>query len=553
MPRTMSRSTGFTARIRLLAGIAGLATVGALLAAGPAGARSAARPSTTQRLKVMSMSSVRATGSGSALARLKQRQGYLVPDQAAYERAKAEADARAGAPVSSAGPRPLAPATFRSWEGQRDTSGGPSDSTGAVGTTRYVELVNSKYGIYNRTSNSALASGTLMQLVGTADTEFVFDPQILWDPDGKRFYYATDWIFSPSDNRLTFGFSRTASPSNGTTDWCKYYISYGAEFPDYPKLGDNRDLALIGANTFTSAGAFRGSDLFGWTKPANGSITTCPDPSTFTVSVQKNLKNANGTAAFTPVPANQTDKNGTGWAVARPTSLPTTTISVYKVTKDVATDFVKVAAAKTLTVPSYSLPANAQQPGTTNRLDSLDTRMTQAVSAIDPRFGTVGVWTQHTVSGGAGAEVRWYEINPSTAPPSLLQFGTQTSATLYTFNGAISPDRLVSGATKLFGSNMVLDFNTSSTAQFADIRMVSKIGAGAVSSAVVIKASTVALKDFTCSPQPCRWGDYAAATPDPRAPTGGATGQVWGTSQFVKATGSAFAAGWGSWNFAATP
>jgi hypothetical protein len=41
----------------------------------------------------------------------------------------------------------LAPQKLRSWEGIRDPNVGPSDSTGAVGTSRYVELVNSKFAI----------------------------------------------------------------------------------------------------------------------------------------------------------------------------------------------------------------------------------------------------------------------------------------------------------------------------------------------------------------------------------------------------------------------
>ena len=55
---------------------------------------------------------------------------------------------------------PHAPVALRSWKGVYDTSVSPSDSTGAIGPTRYVELVNDQFAIYDRTNNGALSSGT---------------------------------------------------------------------------------------------------------------------------------------------------------------------------------------------------------------------------------------------------------------------------------------------------------------------------------------------------------------------------------------------------------
>lgn len=97
---------------------------------------------------------------------------------------------------------------------------------------------------------------------------------------------------------------------------------------------------------------------------------------------------------------------------------------------------------------------------------------------------------------------------------------------------------------------MVLGFTTSSSSTFATIRMVSKIGAGAVSGLVTVKASTTSDKNFSCSP--CRWGDYGGATPDPAASLVASTGSVWLTNQWT-AGGSAFSSGDRTWNWQATP
>src|SRR5207244_10807940 len=106
----------------------------------------------------------------------------------------------------------------------------------------------------------------------------------------------------------------------------------------------------------------------------------------------------------------------------------------------------------------------------------------------------------------------------------LCQSGKSTSGSLDQVNGWISPNRIVNGATKAFGSDMAMSYNASSSGAHPSIRAVSKIGAGAQSAAITVKTSPSSLQDFTCTPT-CRWGDYAGATPDP-APPGGSS-RVW--------------------------
>src|SRR5919112_1957928 len=507
----------------------------------------------------------------SATQKLAIKQGYLVPDQDAYERAKAGAQrlAGGGGKPTYAVAQGADPETFRSWKGIRNRKGGtPSDSTGAIGPTRYIELINIRYAIYDRTGNRPINTGTLNELVGEPPPPppgekkgvVVFDPQIIWDSPPRRFYYVADDLYSAIDNRLAFGFSKTASPSSAA-DFCKYVIKFGPRFPDYPKLGDTEDLLLIGANTFLTSrgGPYLGSDLVSITKPPAGS--GCPRRSEFTVDIERKLSEASGGRAFTPVPANQIDPAEGGYVVA---ASPDAflgegfahSLSVYAASSG-ADGSLKLGGPKRLKVPFYSIPASAPQPRSNYRIDTLDARITQAILAKNPsRGGKVALWTQHTVLGGSGAEVRWYEIDP-TNKPSLFQKGTISGPNgLYAFNGAISPDRQVNGATRRFGANMVVGFNTSSTEQRPDIRMVSKQGSAPVSDHVLIKSSPAVLEDFACVEiRTCRWGDYSAATPDPNVPAGATTGRVWLTNQWVKKPGSLKprVSGWSTWNWAVRP
>jgi len=110
-----------------------------------------------------------------------------------------------------------------------------------------------------------------------------------------------------------------------------------------------------------------------------------------------------------------------------------------------------------------------------------------------------------------------------------------SNTSLFQFNGAISPNRQVNGTTKSGGDAMVLNFDSSSSSTFPAIKMVSKVGAGGQSGPVLVKNSPGPLSGFDCDAEAlfCRWGDYAAATPDPST-----ANQIWQVSQFAVGSGS---------------
>jgi hypothetical protein len=440
-----------------------------------------------------------------------------------------------------------APTASRSWNGIVQPGVTPPDTTGAIGTNRYVELINIRYAIYSRTANAPIASGSLHQLTG--DTASLTDPQVIWDATTSRFYYV---VLDFSSDTFDVGFSKSASP-NGAGDWCKYSLDfgYGTSLPDYPKLGDSTDFLLIGANIFDAHDNFVRADVNWVSKPPAG--TSCPSSGSFLHGQTTDLRNADGSQAGTPVPANQVDSSHTGWVVAAEdvSKAPSTTISVFRVTRNSDGTAHLPATGTAITVPSYAMPAAAPQAGTSQLLDTLDGRFTQAVAATDPTAGRgVAVWTQQTVAGGAGSEVRWYEINP--VAPGLYQSGKATNANLWAFNAAIAPDRTVRPAGSGFGADMVLGFNTTSTTTRPAIRMLSKVGSQAQSGFVLVKGSSGPNIDFSCFSS-CRWGDYSGATPDPSAPLTGTTGTVWLSNQWDASTSNGSGTDWRTWNWSAKP
>ncbi len=469
-----------------------------------------------------------ADGALSPAARLALSQGYLVPDRRAYEQDKARA---AGATPSLALTAPVmakhAPSTANSWQGLSDTGFAPSDSTGAVGTQRFIQLVNSQFGIYDKGATSPMASGSLNTLAGVSSADTLFDVQVIWDPTTSRFYYTMIDEISQTQNALAYGYSKSASPSSGSSsDWCRYSINFGSRFPDYPKLGDSKKFALIGVNIFQASSIFTGAEALAITKPSSGSgCQSSPK-----IKTKSPLMSNDSTKAFTPVPANEIDTKDNGWIAAIPSTLPSKKISLFKVKNDNGTAKIQGTATQ-LKVKQYGTPANAPQSGNSVKIDTLDGRLTQSVAGVDPSHNDkLTVWTQHAVSGGAGSKVRWYEIYPSA--PKLIQNGSVSNDSKYVFDGAISPNRAVKGSNKSGGKNMVLNFVASSGSSFPTIKMVSKKGSKSQSGQVVVKQSPGPIAGFDCSDadqgDPCRWGDYASATPDPSK-----SSKIWNVSQWA--------------------
>jgi hypothetical protein len=483
----------------------------------------------------------------------------VVPDPEAYARRKAQAAAAVAGMNSPASTQATAVASMAtigpSFGGQFEDDLTPPDPTGAMGVDRFIQIVNLRMGIYSRVG-ALIGSAPIEQLVGGFHIDYS-DPQVLWDTATKRFYYL---IWHVTDATMRWGFSRTARPSAIPGSFCNYAATFRLptrSLPDYPKLGQSKYFLLIGVNYFDEHRDFDGGALLWIDKPqVKGTVSTCPSVSGFRTGAFMDLRNADGTRTDAPVPAQQVDSFSRGWVMATQEmfSVPASTyISVFPVTRNPTTGTPVLGAPQTVTVPSFAMPPNAPQCPSGDFLDTLDGRLEHAVAAIDPMHGgRVALWTAHSVIGPSGSEERWYEIRPGSTP-RVLQSGKAASNSLYVFNGAISPDRVVRKAGSAFGQNMAMTFTTSSSTQCPAVQMVSKRGADAQSPFVLVKQSPVRYSDALTCGSGCRWGDYAGAAPDPGASLAGETGIVWLTNEWNVEIDLSVKAAWRTWIWAATP
>lgn len=421
----------------------------------------------------------------------------------------------------------------------------PPDSTGAIGPSHYVEMVNSMIGIYDRKLNPIIQQ-TFTSFFGLSDPNDRYcDPQVEWDPQGNRWFYSLLYCGSPSSGpqSFDFGWSQTADPTGA---WCgPYQVDTGTVLDDFPRLGHDDNFLAIGTNLFDSTGTFLSANIWAIPKPLPAEVT-CPATAAATAFADpsKPLLATDGGKAFAPVPANSIQSTPNGYILSA--DLPDATtpqaskVMAWHLAKN-ADGTPALIADGQIPVSPYGFAPDVPQPGSTWLLDSGDTRFTQAIALTDPRIGALAVWTQHTIAdpGGSGRSViRWYEVRPSTL--SMVQTGTLASPYDYIFNGAISPSSA--------GSDAIIIYNRGSASLYPVIAAQSRQGstpAGAMDEGELMLAGGSALTfNRTCgqpsSTSPCRWGDYAGATPDPTQ-----TGVVWGSSQVTSG-----AAPWDTYNFA---
>jgi Fibronectin type III domain len=470
---------------------------------------------------------------------------------------------RAGATTSSTAPAPRVAtaspkiALYNNLNKPGQTaapSGGytPPDSTGAIGPSNYVEMTNSSLAVYDRSLN-LVSTTSLDAFIGQPLGVPLCDPQIQWDPTANRWLYTFLYCNVQSSlQRLLLGWSRNSDPSNVTSaGWCQFAVVNDPNLFDYPKLGHNSKYLIVGGNLYSESTPstnppFVSAEIIWAPLPANGD-TSCTTPSSLGTSPFPLRNGDNATLSFTPVPVN-TDSSATdGYVVsAYDPGGNINNSGVVTTQRKLAVWHLDAAGVlhpdPDIPVNSYTVPFSAPQSGggTTDVIDTLDGRLTQAVG--DP---TTGIWTQHTVNGpGNRSVVDWYELTfPGSNP---IQQGIVSSSTDFIFNAAISPTSDAQSA--------AIEYNRSSASIFPVIAAQAR-GAGTTANQMepgelILATSSATDMDFSCNnpvltpPVPCRWGDYSAATPDPVQ-----TAVVWGTNEFITAT-SFNPPGWSNENFA---
>jgi hypothetical protein len=427
---------------------------------------------------------------------------------------------------------PLIPAPTVNFDGISNLSGVlPPDTNGDVGPNHYVQWINLKFAIWNK-------SGTL--LYGPADGRTIFagfgapcetsndgDPIVLYDEAADR-WMLSQFALPNFPSGPFYQCIAVSTGSNPTGSYHRYAFSF-SKMNDYPKFGVWHDgyymtINQFAANTLLWRGA--GVVAFERDKMLNGQAARMVYFDLY--SVDPNL------GGMLP-----SDVDGASPPAGRPN---------YVMQFDDSPDQMQIWAFSTnWTTPAAStftkatnlaLPALDSgiacgssgrdcipQPNTTEKLDALNDRLMYRLQYRN--FGTHETFvTNHTVDvdGTNHAGVRWYEIRRTNNAFSLHQAGTFAPDAHHRWMASAAMDR---------DGGIGVAYNVSSGTVFPSVRYTGRLAGsdpGVLDQGEADIIGGAGSQTHTAS----RWGDYSNVSVDP---VDGCT--FWATLEYMPSTSSA--------------
>jgi len=401
-------------------------------------------------------------------------------------------------------------------------SGAPPDTNGAVGSTQYVQWVNTAFSVFDKANGNLLygpANGnTLWQgFGGRCETDNSGDPIVAYDKAANR-WVMTQFAVSAQPYMQCIAVSTT---SDATGTWRRFAYQFGNGFNDYPKVGVWPDAYYITFNMFTNGATFAGAKACAFDR--NQMLTAAGTPGAmqcFQLSTTYGGLLPSDLDGSTPPPA------GSPNYLLAFDDVSLAGLNLWKFHVDWASP-----ASSTFTGP-VSIPTVAfteacnggtciTQPGTTQQLDSLADRLMYRLAYRN--FGDhESLVVNHSVDVSGHAGVRWYEVRSPNAGPAVFQQGTFSPDASHRWMGSIGQDR---------SGNVLLGYSASSGTVRPSIRYTGRL---ATDPAGTMQGETemftgVGSQTATLS----RWGDYSALTVDPVDDC-----TFWYTNEYLKASGT---------------
>lgn len=388
----------------------------------------------------------------------------------------------------------------------------PADANGAIGPAHYVELINGRFSVYDRTNGRRVRTMTdliFWKNAGLAlPTRFaVTDPRVIFDPDTQRWFASMVDFDASTTQLLANRFLLAVSDSNDPTKTWRAFAFAAAPnsgmFADYPTLGLDARAVYLSADRFTASGSQAGAILVAI--PKAGLVANPPsiDGRTLFDSLTSALY---GQVLQPSVALGPTDGSEVVLAVADKgvDGLPHNTLKTCAIADGDQPGLATLGTRVTLSVPAYTAPGRPPQSGGDTTLDGGDTRF----SGLVYRLGNV-LYAVHTVKINGRGALQWFKLDAVSR--TVIQTGTVTHNSLDLFFPSIAANAAGvaviacngSSSKSFIGSYAVLGEEGSGGLKFGDLTLL-KAGSATYSSPGDNGES--------------RWGDYSATSPDPSDP-----------------------------------
>ena len=422
---------------------------------------------------------------------------------------------------------PVSTTNLLNFDGQGADGVAPPDTEGAVGGTQYVQWVNLRYNVYDKTTG-ALVLGPVTGNAfwsgfgGTCQTSNSGDPIVLYDKAAQRWFVSQPVFSTP----YMFCIAVSAT-SDATGSYHRYAFATTpvADFPDYPKWAVWPDAYYSSVNEFIGnshdgvgvCAADRANMLAG-----NAATLQCFHEPAPNFGILPSDLDGN-----TPPPAGSPN-----YYVGLGTD--TSHLNMWQFHVDWVNPANSTFTGPTpVKVPNYTLicvngPDEIRscipQPSPGENLASIPNRMMYRFGYRN--FGDhESLVAAHTVKPGAGSTatsaIRWYEIRtPKT--PTVFQAGTLQHPNISIWLPGIAMDK---------NGDIALGLSASSSTVDPSVAYLGRVPTDPKNSmeapATVVQGTGVQTGTSN------RWGDYSAMQIDPADDC-----TFWFTTEYIKTTGS---------------
>jgi Protein of unknown function (DUF1573)/Abnormal spindle-like microcephaly-assoc'd, ASPM-SPD-2-Hydin len=393
----------------------------------------------------------------------------------------------------------------------------PPDTNGAIGTTQYVQLVNTVFTVYNKSTGSVITGPTATNTLfsgfgGTCETTNNGDGTVAFDKLADRWVFQ-QFVVSNTPYMDCIAVSQT---DDATGAYNRYAFSFGnTDFPDYPKLGVWPDGYYESFNIFLNGASFLGPDA-----------CAVDRTNMLTGAAARPIQCFQQSSSLNPLLPS--DLDGT---TAPPSGEPnffmtygsSGVLQLFKYHVDFTTPTNSTFTGPTnISVAAFTpAPSTVAQPSPGEALDTLSDRPMYRL--FYRNFGShESVGFNHSVGNPSG--IRWYEIQGPNGTPTVAQQGTFSPDSSNRWMGSTAMD---SAGDQAIGFSVV----SSSTGLDTTVRIAGRTptdAAGTMEAEINVVTGT-GVQESTAS----RWGDYSAMQVDPVDDC-----TFWYTQEYIKTTGS---------------
>jgi hypothetical protein len=389
----------------------------------------------------------------------------------------------------------------------------PPDCNGVVGPNHYVEFINGRFAVYNKSNGSLLMSETDLSFWRAAGITFprgwdVTDPRIIYDPVSQRWFASqVDFNQIVNSNHFLLAVSASSAP----TTWTAFSISSdpgGDNFADFPTLGIDSQGVYLSGDMFDPAGDPVGPTLLSIPKAAL--LTT---PPTITGRTWFGIMSyASRGYILQPaiclddsVAGNVLGTGGLGFNFNTGNFETDYTLVASKIQNAAGPGSATLSSSTVLNVPGYTAPNDPTQPDGSSNLDDGDARFSASVR----RVGNV-LFAVHNTEVNNLAAIRWYRINATNNV--VLESGTITDPIQDLFYPSIAANT---------NGTVVIAFNGSSIENYVSCYAAvgqTVNGVTTFGGPILLQSGSASYQN-TDSSGTSRWGDYSSTCVDPSDPT----------------------------------